>query len=236
MTTLKSNKTMKTLSNYPKSIFIGKNNNENIYLSAPSWDCGWYWGFGYLGNKDCHYHVDGLTKIQSYNHGKKVWEYEFVNMYDGFKKHFGKSLIVRDSQLWTLCELFKTFYVLKETAEVLGRGGAHYTKNPCADIITNKGEVDRINSKVLPAIFEEIYKILIAAQENESINKQLVKLIVKGNTDKVVQFMFEYKISTDDLKNIKGVTNHDFKVIHSYYWDCVHKLNKIAKLEKQLNP
>jgi hypothetical protein len=55
---------MKTLSNYEK-ILLGYNNNEPIYLSPPSWDCGWYWGFGYLGNKNCHYHVDGLTKIQS---------------------------------------------------------------------------------------------------------------------------------------------------------------------------
>jgi hypothetical protein len=155
---------MNTLSNYPKKIYIGENDGEKIYLSAPSWDCGWYWGFGYLGNINCHYHIDGLTKNESYNTEKKVWEYEFTNLFDGFKKHFGKTLIVRDSQLWTLCELFNTFYALKETAEVLGRGGAHYTTNPCADLIKNVDEVKRINEIVLPQIFEEIYKILIPAQ------------------------------------------------------------------------
>jgi len=30
--------------------------------------------------------------------------------------------------------------------------------------------------------------------------------------------MLEYKITTDDLKNIEGVTSHDFSVIHSAYW------------------
>ena len=81
--------TPQTLPNYPKSIFIGINNDEKIYLSAPSWDCGWYWGFGYLGNKNCHYHVDGLNAKEN------------INLFDAFKKHFGTSLVVRDSQLWT---------------------------------------------------------------------------------------------------------------------------------------
>lgn len=198
---------MKTLSNYPK-ILIGKNNKENIYLSPPSWDCGWYWGFGYLGNEDCHYHVEGLAKDS--------------NLFDGFKKHFGNSLVVRDSQLWTLCELFKTFYILKETAEVLGRGGAHYTNNPCKDIIINTDETKRINEIVLPAIFEAIYKILIPAKENEAQNTQLKKLILEGDTSKVVDFMNEYRITTDDLKNVEGISSYDFDNIHSQYWLAFH--------------
>ena len=57
-------------------------------------------------------------------------------------------------------------YTLKETAETLGRGGSHLTKNPCADIIKNEAEVKRINEIVLPAIFAEIEKIL-SPKENE---------------------------------------------------------------------
>lgn len=152
---------MRTLSDYPKKVFLGKHDNKSIYLTAPSWDCGWYWGFGYLGNKNCHYHVDGLKKIETYDFSKSVWQYEFVNLYDGFKKHFGDSFVVKDDKdVWTLAELFATFYPLRETAEVLGSGGSHYTSNPAKDIIINKDEVERINNVVLPQIFEEIYKIL----------------------------------------------------------------------------
>ncbi len=208
--------TPSTLSSYPKSIFIGINNNEKIYLSSPSWDCGWYWGFGYLGNRNCHYHVDGLNAKEN------------ISLFDAFKKHFGDSLVVRDSQLWTLCELFKTFYTLKETAEVLGRGGSHLTKNPCSELIVNKEEVARINSIVLPAIFEEIYKILIPAQDNEKVNKQLVRLNNEGNTLKVVDFMNEHRITTDDLKNIEGITSHDFNYIHSMYWKIRHSKKETA--------
>lgn len=138
-----------------KKIFLGyaegiKKVSNRVYLSPPSFDCGWYWGFGYLGNATSHYHVSGLEGREN----------GFNNLHDGFKKHFGDTLRVNKSDMWTLAELFKTFYNLKETAEVLGRGGSHYSQNPCKDIIINSDEVTRINSKVLPAIFKEIYKIL----------------------------------------------------------------------------
>ena len=152
---------IETIRTYKQKMYLGKHNEEEIYLTAPSWDCGWYWGFGYLGNRNCHYHVDGLKTIERFNFEKKVFEYEFVNLYDGFKKHFGDSFVVKnDSDIWTLAELFETFYTLKETAEVLGRGGSHYTNNPAKNIIKNEAEAQRINEVVLPAIFDEIYNIL----------------------------------------------------------------------------
>lgn len=157
-----------TLDELPKKLFLGRNDNENIFLTKPSWDCGWYWGFGYIGNKNCHYHVDGLKKIENYKFDKDVREYEFVNLYDGFKKHFGDSFVVKkDADIWTLAELFSTFYILKETTEILGRGGSNYTNNPCSKIITNKREVKRINEKVLPEIFLAIYEILLKYEVKE---------------------------------------------------------------------
>lgn len=136
---------MKKLNDYSK-IYLGKSDDQRISLSPPSWDGGGYWGFGYLGNKNCHYHVDSLTKIKTYNSDAKAWTYENVNLFDGFKGHFGDSFIVKeDGDIWTLAELFKTFYVLSETAEVLGRGGSHMAKNPIAELIKNTYEVKRIN-------------------------------------------------------------------------------------------
>ena len=212
---------MKTLSNYGK-ILLGYNNNEPIYLSPPSWDCGWYWGFGYLGNKNCHYHVDGLTKIETYNSEAKVFTTKSVNLYDGFVEHFGNTLRVRKSDLWTLVELFSTFYKLKDTAEVLGRGSSNYTTNPAKDLIINKEEVKRINEIVLPQIFEEIYKILWRNADNEKINKKLISLNLKGDTNKVVDFMLENKIKPDDLNDIEGLTKEDCNIIHSYFWGRFH--------------
>lgn len=220
---------MKTLSNYSK-ILLGYNDNQPIYLDAPSWDCGWYWGFGYLGNKNCHYHVDRLTKIETYNHEAKAFTHEIVNLYDGFKRHFGDTFIIkRDKDVWTLAELFKTFYILKETAEVLWNGCSHLASNPCKDFIINKDEVMRINGIVLPQIFEEIYKVLMRNIDSEKVFSKLVNLNLKGDTQKVVEYMKENAIHTDDLKNIKDLTSADVSNINTYYWiDYYTNKNKVA--------
>jgi hypothetical protein len=203
---------MKTLREYGKKTYIGTVDNEKIYLSAPSWDCGWYWGFGYLGNQNCHYHVDGMSK------GK--------NLYDAFRHHFGNSLIVRESDLWQFAELFSSFYALKKTAEVLGRGGSHFTGNPCKDIIINKVEVDRINNIVLPAIFDEIYKILDRNKDNQSVFNELVKLNIEGDTNKVIKYMNEKCLKPDDLNSIDGISKHDYHVIHGFWYADYHTKRK----------
>lgn len=150
-----------TKTKWTKKYYIGRNDNGNIYLSAPKWDCGWYWGFGYLGNANCHYHLDGLAS-----------EYR-TNMYDALIKHFDKAFIFKteieedkyNNLLWQFCELVSTAYSLKETAEVLGRGGAHYTTNPLAELIKNEAEVKRINETVLPAIFDKLDEVLARVSE-----------------------------------------------------------------------
>lgn len=199
---------MKTLRQYKERTLIGHVDDEPIYLSAPSWACGWYWGFGYLGNKHCHYHFDGLNQK--------------VNMHDAILEHFGDSLQIRASKLWTFAELMQTFYSLRKTAELLGRGGSHLSANPCKDVIVNTEEAERINDKVLPAVFDEIYNILDECANDQKLFAQLVDLNLKGDTQKVVDFMNGNDIKTDDLKGIEGITSHDFHIIHSMYWKQYH--------------
>ena len=153
----------KLLNKYPEKIFLGTNiDNKRIYLSAPSWDCGWYWGFGYLGNTTCHYHVDGLKTIRKYNVEKKVHECEFVNLFDGFKRHFRTFIVEDDKDLWELCDLFETFYTLRKSAELFHRGYSHYTDRvECKNQIKNDDYYNNINGVMFPIIFDEIYKILL---------------------------------------------------------------------------
>lgn len=127
---------------------------ESFFL-LPHGIVGGYWGFGYLGNRNCHYHLDGIEKDK--------------NLYDALIEHFAEGFIFTDdvteskysNSLWTFCELVKTAYTLKDTAKVLGRGGSHLTTNPCAAIIKNQEEVKRINEVVLPAIFDAIAALLL---------------------------------------------------------------------------
>jgi len=199
---------MKTLREYKKKTLLGIVDGQNIYLSAPSWDCGWYWGFGYIGNNNCHYHLDGLAK------GK--------NLHDAIIEHFGKSLTIRISQVWEFAELIATFYTLKKTAEMLGRGGSHLTTNPCQEIIKNVKEAKRINETVLPAVFDAIYKILEGNANNAKLFAELVSLNLEGNTMEVVKFMNKNEIHTDDLKGIDGITDHDSNTIHTIFWRVKH--------------
>lgn len=206
---------MKT-TKFNQKVFLGKVDGEKIYLSAPSWDCGWYWGFGYLGNNNCHYHVDGLMRD--------------CNLFDGLKKHFDKgSFIIKESDIWIFAELMKTFYTLKETAELLGRGGSHYTTNPIAYIIKNTDEVKRINEIVLPALFDAIFDVLERNKDNNSIFNKIVSLYLDGDTQKVVDYMNKKGIKTDDIKNINGLTSSDYNTIHTYFWREYHKNKKQSK-------
>jgi hypothetical protein len=130
-------------------VFFGtrRTDGKRIYLSKPSWDCNWYWGFGYLGNSQEHYHLSGYA-----NHRN-------INMHDALLSDYELNEKIKEN-LWSFCELFSTAYKLKEAAEVLGRGGSLYTCNSCKSLIINKEEAKRINEVVLPAIFNEINKII----------------------------------------------------------------------------
>jgi hypothetical protein len=130
-----------------------KSDKARIYLSAPSWNCDWYWSFGYLGNSNEHYH------LSSYANGRNI------NLYDALVKDYDLNLCLADHNLWLFCELARTAYSLKESAEVFGRGGSHYCQNPCAELIKDEGLVAKINGILLPAIFEKIEQIFISGQE-----------------------------------------------------------------------
>lgn len=43
-----------------EKIKLGMVNGESCFLSKHSWDCDWYWGFGYVGNRNHQYHIESL--------------------------------------------------------------------------------------------------------------------------------------------------------------------------------
>ena len=199
---------MNLLSNYPEKFLLGRVNNENIYLAKPSWDCGWYWGFGYIGNSNCHYHLSGIGKENN------------KNLYDGLKEHFGNTLVLRESSLWKFCEIVSTIYKLKDTAEVFRVGGAHYTNNPCKELIIDKSIVEKINSTLIPQLIEEMYKVLLNNKNNEELFNRIEELFTEVDASKVVDFMKQNNITTDDLKG--KINSKDFYTIHGYYWKDYH--------------
>jgi len=161
---------------FSKDIYLlGKNiDGEYVWLEGAKWDCNWYWGFGYIetytNNKNPHLSRD----ISSHSH----WDSSIIgkhDYYDSEKSCFRLSsdyvhhlndspkmaeTTLTEAESWKLAELMKTFYTLREAAEMYHMGGAHVTANPCADILKNEAEEKRINEVLLPAIFKEVYKLL----------------------------------------------------------------------------
>jgi hypothetical protein len=129
---------------------LGKDSDGvKYYLADPSWDCDWYWGYGYIQSKDSHQHADGEFKT-----GDKSYDTDI------FTGNFLVEKTFTDKQGWQLRELMATFYQLKNQAELVGRGGMHVTTNPLKDMLLDEGYAKQINQIQIPAITKAIKAIL----------------------------------------------------------------------------
>lgn len=124
--------------------------NRKVWLTQASWDCDWYWGFGYIDRPYMHTHFDGL-----------VWFKDDNNKY---VYHINESpeliaTTLTDREAWQLSDLMKSFYSYKAVAEITHIGSSHFTniqKLSLKDKYYNK----KINTKIMPSIFNTIYEIL----------------------------------------------------------------------------
>ena len=110
------------------TIKLGTYDNEVIYLTKHTWDCDWYWEMGYVGNKNCHFHIDSLI----------TGEYE-VN------KIFSETWITQTTW-WVIRDLFKQAYSLKEAAATYRYGGHQSTRPGITDILKCQSKADILNA------------------------------------------------------------------------------------------
>ena len=120
-----------------KKIKIGylEDGMTSIYLEKHSWDCDWYWGFGYLGNTRMHFHMDSMIVNES--NGDHI-------VFDSISKLDVKLDPKIDG--WKLMELFSRAYILKEYAEMRYTGSAHITSTE--PNVENKEEAEKINKEL----------------------------------------------------------------------------------------
>lgn len=162
-------KSPQLLREYPKYVKLGTSTkwDGDVFIVRPTWDCGWYWGFGYLerwnarkGDIDFHSHID--HEFGTNKDGRRV------NWYEGMQELLDQGDVFdNDHQRWQFLEIVKTIYNLKMTAEVLGRGGSHHASNPLSDEIYNPIEVRRINEDLIPKLIDEMYKVLGVVPDEE---------------------------------------------------------------------
>ena len=146
---------------FGKDVYLlGKDKNGVSYwLEAATWDCDWYWGGGYVETYTNNDFPERSRDIDSHQHFDGLFFKSNKNGYDAFKEFFVEYPFT-DKELWKIVELMKSFYIARNYSDMLHLGGAHYTSNPAAETIKNTEEYERINNKVIPAIMNELYKIL----------------------------------------------------------------------------
>ena len=148
---------------FGKEVFLlGMDRTGTMYwLEAPSWDCNWYWGFGYIETYTDNENPAKSADISSHEHFKdlRFIGNRRVNLYEGFRDKFPATPLT-DGEIFKLCELMQSFYTCRDYSDFLHRYGSNYTSNPCGEIIKNPDEYDRINKLVLPAIFQNVMDLL----------------------------------------------------------------------------
>ena len=137
----------KLLNDYPEKVLLGSNHIEGkIYLTKPEWQCDWHWSFGWIGSKNLHTHLARLGSS---------------NVYDNIKE-FIPNVKLSDTNLRKFCELAESIYTLKKSAELFHRGSNHFVYNTkYKEIMQNKERCEYINYVIIPALIDELYKVLL---------------------------------------------------------------------------
>ena len=142
---------------------LGKDSDGVLYwLESPSWDCGWYWGFGYVESYTNNENPSRSRDINSHQHfegfvGKKNAKGDYIH-------HINESpdlveTVLTESESWQLSDLMKRFYTLRESAEIFHTGSGHLTSNTSHD--SKNPDIEKyINEVELPQIFKAVIDLL----------------------------------------------------------------------------
>lgn len=148
---------------FRKDIFLlgrRKSDGKRVWLEKQSWDCDWYWGFGYMETYTNDEYPHLSRDIISHTHfDSEILHNGKTNAFDYFKEYFTETPLT-DDEIWLLCDYMTTFYTLRQTAELFDRGNSHYTGRATIDDLKRVDIENDINQNMLPKLFAEIEKLL----------------------------------------------------------------------------
>lgn len=155
------------INKFGKHYLLGINQEgKHIWLEAPSWDCDWYWGFGYLHEFTNDRQPTRSADIEMHTHFDSLFLKGPECSRDMFKKYFKESVLT-DTEIWELCDYMKTFYTLKEVAELFKHGYSWQTEKAKIPELQNEEERDLINKVWLPEVFKRIINLLAPEDKKE---------------------------------------------------------------------
>ena len=152
---------------------LGKNEDgTNYWLCEPSWDCDWYWGFGYVQTFTNNRKPELSRDINSHQHidscfmGKIGKDGEYIyNIFNSPRLNGGTTFTEKEG--WELSELFSQFYTLRESADLfysrksnISSTSVNHDESKCNEMY------NYINKTMMPAIFKRIEEILSPDSES----------------------------------------------------------------------
>lgn len=150
----------KIINKFGKHYLLGINKDgEYVWLEKESWDCGWYWGYGYLHTFTNNRQPERSKDLSSHFHFDTTFLKGPDCCFEMFKTYF-KETVLTDNEIWELCDYMKTFYTLKEVAELFKKGYSHQTERAKVEKIQSETQYDLVNKVWLPEVFKRIETLL----------------------------------------------------------------------------
>lgn len=151
----------KTTKAFGKNIYLLGRDAEgtNYWLEEPTWDCDWYWGFGYIETYTNNANPKLAKDILSHQHFDSLFLSGKQNAFNEFKDFFAETPLT-DDEIYELVDYMKTFYTLQKAAEVFRHGYSWQTARAKLDALKDESIENKINKTMLPALFERIKKLL----------------------------------------------------------------------------
>jgi len=132
---------------------------EKISFTKHSWDCDWYWSFGWIGNHNIHTHADVFTR-------DLLWH----DVDDVFEDHIFDS----DNSFWVFKDLLVQAYALSKVSHVYRSGGYCTVRIGVTDVIADKAMETRVN-KDLEKVLNTLWEFLLEQSEKKKTSASEAK-------------------------------------------------------------
>lgn len=148
---------------------LGEDSTGTKYwLEAPTWDCSWYWGFGYVETYRNNHRPSSAADIDSHQHANGEYiapnaagtDHTYNNDANLFTGDFLVSKTFNEADGWTLRELFAQFYHLQEQAAFYGRGHMNISSLETRHALQDKKQAKKINTVYIPMVMKNILQLL----------------------------------------------------------------------------
>lgn len=140
------------------------------YLQKSTWDCNWYWSFGYVESFTNNKCPEKSKDIRCHTHLSSLFQESSENAFYSLKDFFSESVFEDDDQLFEFIDYIKTGYTLRTTAKLFADGHSYYTERAKDSNLIKPELVKEINTVMIPSINDKLDKML--SPEGDPINEK----------------------------------------------------------------